>query len=61
MNFDQRYKKPEAEFLDYRNAKKGWNACKKEILSLMEERSEKCCGTKAVELDRMMAVIRTVV
>lgn len=42
-------------------AQRAWRGCKDEIISLMEERSKKCCGTKAVELDRMVAVIRTVV
>ena len=61
MNFDQWYYKQNYPTTNDAIAEVAWDTCKSEILSLLAERSGKCCGTKAIELDRMAAVIRRVV
>ena len=64
MNFEQWFDRlPDiGPFInDTASAELGWCGCKGEILTLIEERAEKCCGTKGVELERIAQIIRTVV
>ena len=61
MNFDQWYLRENYPTGTEGYTRATWKACKEEILSVIEARSEKCCGTRGIELVRIAQVIRTVV